>query len=94
MGRFHAAVAVQWHSCGMARIRVSTTVDSELLERAREVHGTSTDAGLLDDALRALLARHRAAEIDLAYTAYDDHPLDEPDEWGDLASFREAARAS
>jgi hypothetical protein len=78
----------------MPRVRVSTTVDSELLERAREVHDATTDAGLLDDALRALLARHRAAEIDLAYKAYDDHPLDEPDEWGDLASFREAAGSS
>ena len=28
------------------------------------------------------------------YAAYDDHPLDEPDEWGDLASFRRAAAAS
>jgi hypothetical protein len=78
----------------MARVRVSTTVDGELLARAREAHGGSTDAGLLDEALHALLARHRASEIDLAYTAYDDHPLDEPDEWGDLAAFREAAAAS
>jgi hypothetical protein len=79
----------------MTRVRVSTTVDSELLERARKVHtGTTTDAGLLDEALRALLARHRAVEIDLAYAAYDDHPLDEADEWGDLASFRDAAGAS
>ena len=73
---------------------MSTTVDGELLERARELHRGSTDAALLDDALHALLARHRASEIDLAYTAYDDHPLDEPDEWGDLAAFREAAAAS
>jgi hypothetical protein len=78
----------------MTRVRVSTTVDSELLGRAREVHDGSSDAGLLDEALRALLARHRASEIDLAYKTYDDHPLDEPDEWGDLASFREAAGAS
>jgi hypothetical protein len=83
-----------WHSCGMTRVRVSTTVDGELLERAREAHDATTDAGLLDDALRALLARHRAAKIDQAYKAYDDHPIDEPDEWGDLASFREAAGAS
>jgi hypothetical protein len=46
------------------------------------------------EALQALLARHRASEIDAAYRAYDEHPLDEPDEWGDLASFREAAAAS
>jgi hypothetical protein len=49
---------------------------------------------LLDAAHRALIARHRAAEIDAAYAAYDEHPLDEPDEWGDLRSFREAAAAS
>jgi hypothetical protein len=41
-----------------------------------------------------LLLRHRAAEVDASYTAYDEHPLDEPDEWGDLASFRRAAAAS
>jgi hypothetical protein len=37
---------------------------------------------------------HRAAEVDATYAAYDEHPLDEPDEWGDLASFRRAAGAS
>ena len=26
--------------------------------------------------------------------AYDAHPLDEPDEWGDLDSFRRAVAAS
>jgi len=36
----------------------------------------------------------RATEIDASYGAYDEHPLDEPDEWGDLASFREAAARS
>lgn len=30
-------------------------------------------------------------EIDAAYLAvYDEHPIDEADEWGDLASFRGA----
>ena len=48
----------------------------------------------MDEALAALLARHRAAEIDAGYSAYDEQPLDEPDEWGDLASFRRAAAAS
>jgi hypothetical protein len=28
------------------------------------------------------------------YSAYDDQPLGEPDEWGDLASFRAAAGSS
>ncbi len=78
----------------MARVRVSTTVDGDLLARARDVHGGSTDAALLDEALGALLGRHRAGEIDAAYRAYDNHPPDEADEWGDLASFREGAAAS
>jgi len=78
----------------MARARVSTTVDSDLLARARDVHGGSTDAALFDEALGALLDRHRAGEIDAAYRAYEDHPPDEADEWGDLASFREGAAAS
>ncbi len=53
-----------------------------------------TDAAMIDEALRALLARHRSTEVEASYTAYDEHPLDEPDEWGDLASFREAAARS
>jgi hypothetical protein len=53
-----------------------------------------TDAVLIDEALAALLERHRSVEIDKAYAAYDVHPLEEPDEWGDLASFRRAAAAS
>jgi hypothetical protein len=78
----------------MARVRVSTTVDEGLLASARRLRSQRTDAALLDEALGALLGRHRAAEIDAAYAAYDDRPLDEPDEWGDLASFRDAAGAS
>ena len=52
------------------------------------------DSALIDEALSALLARHRAVELDAAYAAYDESPLDTPDEWGDLASFRTAARDS
>ncbi|HEY7627949.1 MAG TPA: type II toxin-antitoxin system VapB family antitoxin [Ilumatobacteraceae bacterium] len=78
----------------MSRTRISTTVDEDLLKRARRAHRGSTDAMLLDEALGAYLARHRAAEIDTAYAAYDEHPLSEPDEWGDLESFSEAASAS
>jgi hypothetical protein len=83
-----------WHTDGMNRTRLSTTVDAELLEGARRVRSGVTDAALIDEALTALLARHRAAEVDASYAAYDEHPLDEPDEWGDLASFRRAAAAS
>jgi len=49
---------------------------------------------LVDEALKALLARHRAADMDASYSVYERHPLNEPDAWGDLASFREAAGAS
>jgi len=83
-----------WHDLGMARTRVSTTVDEHLLASARQALAPLTDAAVLDQALTALLDRHRAAEIDAAYVAYDEHPLQEPDAWGDLASFREAAAAS
>lgn len=83
-----------WHSRGMARTRVSTTVDDELLKTARRLRRGATDAALLDDALRALVAQHRAAEIDASYAVYDEHPLEEPDAWGDLASFRDAAGSS
>lgn len=78
----------------MARSRVSTTVDARLLEDARRIRSGANDASLLDEALEALIARHRAGERDAAYRAYDEHPIEEPDEWGDLASFREAAAAS
>ncbi|WP_281177301.1 hypothetical protein [Luteipulveratus mongoliensis] len=30
-------------------------------------------------------------EIDATYAAYDAHPLAEPDEWGDLETFRAVA---
>lgn len=69
-------------------------MDADLLEGARRVRSEATDAALIDAALEALLDRHRAAEVDASYAAYDEHPLDEPDEWGDLASFRRAAAAS
>jgi antitoxin MazE5 len=76
----------------MPRARISTTVDQDLLSAARRARAGATDAELVDAALAALVARERAAEIDAAYaSAYGAHPLDEPDEWGDLASFREAA---
>jgi len=78
----------------MSRTRLSTTVNEQLLESARGLRSGITDAALIDEALAALLIRHRSAEVDASYAAYDQHPLDEPDEWGDLASFRRAAAAS
>lgn len=55
----------------MARARVSTTVDAHLLSSARDLRAELTDAALLDEALMALLARHRSVEIDAAYATYD-----------------------
>ena len=78
----------------MPRTRISTTVDEDLLARARRSRSGLADSALIDEALTALLARQRAAEVDAAYAAYDTHPLDEADEWGDLAAFRSAAGTS
>lgn len=78
----------------MTRTRLSTTVDAALLEGARRVRSGTTDAALVDEALAALLARYRSAEVDASYAVYDEHPLDEPDEWGDLDTFRRAVAAS
>jgi hypothetical protein len=75
----------------MPRVRISTTVDEGLLEDARRRLSPVSDAELIDNALSALIARDRSAEIDVAYAlAYGMHPLDATDEWGDLASFRHA----
>lgn len=78
----------------MSRIRLSTTVDAELLGAARGLRSGVTDAALIDEALEALLARHRSAEIDAAYASYDAQPVECEDDWGDLASWRRAAGAS
>jgi hypothetical protein len=77
----------------MPKLRLSTTVDEDLLTRARALCPDCTDASMIEQALESLLRSHRKAEIDRAYAdAYAAHPFDEPDEWGDLASFGEAAR--
>lgn len=87
-------MAESCYKSGMARVRISTTVDEQLLASARRARAQLADSALIDEALTALLARNRAAEIDAAYAAYDEAPLETHDEWGDLASFREAAGAS
>ena len=58
---------------GMSRTRLSTTVDADLLESARKTSGMP-DSALIDEAL-SVLARHRRAEADVSYSAYDEHPL-------------------
>ncbi len=88
------SVAHLCYSCGMPRARISTTVDEELLRTARRLRAGVPDSVLVEEALAALIARNRAAEIDSAYAAYDKEPLGSSDEWGDLASFRAAAAGS
>jgi len=61
------------------------------LEQARRLREGANDATLLDEALDALVSRHRASEIDARYAAYDELPEDGPDDWGTLADFRAAA---
>lgn len=78
----------------MSRVRVSTTVDGDLLAQARRLRSQVNDATLLDEALRSLVASNRSGEIDAAYAAYDELPVDDADEWGSLAAFRSAADAS
>jgi hypothetical protein len=77
----------------MSRVRVSTTVDEGPLAKARGIRAGSTDAALLDEALHALLARNRGAEI-APYREYEERPISEPAEWGDLASLRAAAAST
>lgn len=87
-------VGYRWYGHAMTRSRVSTTVDTGLLQAARRLRDGMKDAALFDEALDALIARHRSALRDAAYAAYDEAPIHEPDEWGDLGSFRDAAGAS
>ena len=76
----------------MSRIRISTTVDEDLLERARRSGAWHSVAAMVDAALEALVAAHREAQIDAAYEAYDHCPIDAPDAWGSLTDFGEANR--
>ena len=76
------------YNYAMSRVRVSTTVDGDLLESARRLRKNVNDANLLDEALGALIAINRAGEIDAAYASYDDAPIDGEDEWGNLNEFR------
>ena len=75
----------------MTRVRISTTVSDDLLDRSRAAFPGLNDARLLDRALAALCAQHRAAEIDRSYEVYDTLPLNTEDEWGNVVHFLESA---
>ncbi len=95
--RFEACTAtcrptVAWHDCGMARTRISTTVDDELLQAVRSRRVGRPDSAVMDEALTVLLRELRRRDTDAAYeSAYAAAPLGEPDEWGDLEAFRREA---
>ena len=75
------------------RIRISTTVSGELLSNARDALPELNDASLMDRALAALCAEHRAAEIDRSYKIFGELPLDTQDEWGNMVDFLDSAGA-
>jgi len=76
------------------KVRLSTTVDEDVLRQARDVAGVGTDASMVERALRALIAQHRETEIDAAYDTYLVLPPDTPDEWGDPVAFNDRAAGS
>ena len=64
-----------------------------MLSSARTALPELNDASLMDRALAALCAEHRAAEIDRSYQIFGELPLDTQDEWGNLADFLDSAGA-
>lgn len=82
------------HKAASPSVTSRGRIDDTLLTRARDARSGVSDAELIDQALLVLLAKERAAEIDEAYAkAYTEHPLSEPDEWGDVDSFIRAPGA-
>ncbi len=69
-------------------------MNDTLLDQARSTLPDLNDAALLDRALSALCAEHRAAEVDPSYRVFDETPLDTEDGWGNLADFLEATEGS
>jgi hypothetical protein len=62
------------------RPRISTTVDGDLLERARSLSAAARDAELFDEALRALIAAHEdQALADVPYPEFATLPLGVPE---------------
>ncbi|MFB9733014.1 antitoxin MazE5 [Ornithinimicrobium kibberense] len=78
----------------MARARISTDVDEDLLTRARALSPGSTDAAIVDVAFTSLLRAHSEVDrsIDALYeTAYARVPVPTIDEWGHLETFLDGA---
>ena len=100
--RMDSAVEAR-HTRAVDQHPTEAATTEQLLAEARSMLPDRTDPEILAAGLRSLIAAHRSerqrlasqAEIDRQYErAYTEHPLDEPDEWGDLASFARAIAAS
>lgn len=77
----------------MARVRVSTTVDEDLLTRARALDPGGTDSSLVEAALTELLRQRRREEIDAHYARAYANGNNTVDEWGDMNAWLDAAAA-
>jgi len=77
---------------GIRRLLLAGMMNSQKFLGSTDIE-VDTAVNAIDVRL-AVDARHRASEIDAAYGAYDRIPIQEPDEWGDLASFSSAAGSS
>jgi hypothetical protein len=86
------AVASSCHSYAMPRKRISTTVDEATLTEAHRLVPDSTNAEIIDEALKALVSKYREAEIDASFAIYETMPMNMPDAWGDLESWGDAVR--
>lgn len=78
----------------MARTRISTTVDDDLLNQARAINPDHKDSSMVEEALRLLLKRHHDEQIAAQYARAYANGNDAVDEWGDLNEFLDAAVAS
>lgn len=77
----------------MGWIWVSTMVDDALLAEARRLLGNVPDAAVLDESMKHLVHHLGDEEIGRKYArAYAAHPCDEPDAWGDIVSWSDAAK--
>jgi hypothetical protein len=78
----------------MSRVRVSTTVDKSSYP---VLDGRAAGNRMRSSSMRRFVRSSSVTEPlnwIRSTSPFFAHPLDEPDEWGDLASFRQAAAGS
>ena len=75
----------------MSRVKLSTTVDEELLSEARRLHEGMADSALVEAGRAALVRELRDEPLARLYAeAYKRYPADEPDDWGDVRTLLDA----